>query len=61
MLGLDQHILELQSMKKQETQAAQVKDSQPAQSVEAFNQRTVKGTVRVNKLELPGFVGAQRK
>jgi hypothetical protein len=61
VLGLDQHILELQSMKKQETQAAQVKDSQPAQSVEAFNRRTVKGTVRVNKLELPGFVGAQRK
>ena len=61
MLGLDQHILELQSMEKQETHAAQVKDSQPAQSVESFNQRTVKGTVRVNKLELPGFVGAQRK
>ena len=36
------------------------KDSQPAQSVEAFNQRTVKGAVRVNKLELPSFVGAKR-
>ena len=37
------------------------KDSQPADSFEAFDERTVKGTVRVNKLELPGFVGAQRK
>jgi hypothetical protein len=36
------------------------KDSQPAQSTEAFTQRTVKGAVRVNKLELPGFVGAKR-
>ena len=36
------------------------KDSQPAQSVEAFYKRAVKGAVKVNKLELPGFVGAKR-